>query len=346
MSASILILAFFMDDSMKALMDFQYRHVELMDVRVSFHEESGRRALHELRRIPGVRRVEPELIVPVTLVSGHRERRTGLIGLPRDGELHRLVDTDGRDVERPRKGVVLSEKMAELLHLEPGDPVEVRVLRGKKQVFTAPIERTVKEYIGTSGYADLETLSRWIGEEEALNCALLLVDPDRVEELTRTLKNIPAVTSVVFTAQTRRIFTDTLAQFMGIMIGVLALFAGVISFGVIYNASRITLAERERSLASMQILGFTQGEVMRVISRENMVLAFLSIPFGLLVGVGFCVALVTLYDTDLFRFPLAISGATLWRTAVGILIFAALANLAVGRRVRRLDIVEALKARE
>ena len=98
--------------------------------------------------------------------------------------------------------------------------------------------------------------------------------------------------------------------------------------------------------AVRQILGFTQSEVLRVISRENLLLAFLSIPFGLLVGVLFCYLLVELYDTDLFRFPLALSGATLFRTALGILVFAALANLAVSRRVRRLDIVEALKARE
>jgi putative ABC transport system permease protein len=236
--------------------------------------------------------------------------------------------------------------MAELLHLRAGDEVEVRVLHGKKQVFRVPIERTVEEYVGTSAYADLGALSRWIDEEEALNSALLLVDPDRADAVTRTLKNLPAVTSVVFTAQSRRIFEETLAEFMGIMFGVLVIFAGVISFGVIYNASRITLAERERSLASMQILGFTQGEVLRVISRENMVLAFLSIPFGLAVGVAFCFALVVLYDTDLFRFPMAISGATLLRTGVGILVFAMLANLAVARRVKRLDIVEALKARE
>jgi putative ABC transport system permease protein len=256
------------------------------------------------------------------------------------------VDTKARPVERPTDGVVLSAKLAELLDVEAGDPVRVEVLVGKKQEFVVPVERTVEEYVGLSGYADLEALSRRIDEEEVLNGALLLIDADREEELTRILKNLPAVTGVVFTRQSRRIFEETFAAFMGIMLGVMAMFAGIISFGVIYNASRITLAERERSLASMQILGFTVKEVTRVLSRENLFLTVISLPPGLLVGSSFCWALVHLYDTDLFRFPMALSGATLVKTSLGILLFTVLANLAVRRRVRRLDIVEALKARE
>jgi putative ABC transport system permease protein len=130
------------------------------------------------------------------------------------------------------------------------------------------------------------------------------------------------------------------------MTATLGMFAGIISFGVIYNSSRITPAERERSLASMRILGFTQSEVMRVITRENMVLAAVAVPLGLLVGTGFCVALVEFYDTDLFRFPMALSEVSLLKTGFGVILFAALANLAMRRRIRRLNIVEALKARE
>ena len=224
--------------------------------------------------------------------------------------------------------------------------MEVRVLNGEQQVFRAPVERTLDEYIGASAYADLDRLSRWIGEETVLTSALLLVDGDRAAELTTTLKEVPAVEAVVFSEQSMRIFEETLAAFIGVMTGVLILFGGVISFGVIYNASRITLAERERTLASMRVLGFTEREVTRIITRENFVLTFAAIPLGLALGALFCYGLVVMYDTDLFRFPFVLTDRTMLVSGVSVLAFAVVANLAVGRRIRKINVVEALKSRE
>ena len=55
---------------------------------------------------------------------------------------------------------------------------------------------------------------------------------------------------------------------------------GVINFGVIYNSARIALAERGRELASLRVLGFTQGEVSYVLLGEQAVLVLLSIPLS------------------------------------------------------------------
>jgi len=345
-SASILLLAMYMDDSIRALATFQYEKIERQDVRVAFGDEKGRAALYELRRLPGVRRAEPELVVPVDLVNGHRKKRTGITGIWSESRLRGFVDRRRRPVPRPVHGLVLSSKLAEILAVEPGGTVEVRVLTGRKQEFRATVEGTIDEYIGTNAYADLDALSRWIDEESVLTSAVLLADGARTRELARTLKNLPAVESVAFTEQTREVFDETLAASIGIMTGILTFFAGVISFGVIYNASRIALAERERSLASMRVLGFTETEVARVLSRENLLLAVLAIPFGLGLGLLFCWALVVVYDTELFRFPFFVSPGSLAFTAAGVVGFAVVANLAIRRRIRKLEIVEVLKSRE
>lgn len=346
LSASILMLGLFSYASMDTLMDFQYGHVERQDVRVALESERGIDALYEMRRLPGVRRAEAELVVPAKLVNGLRERRTGIIGIARDSELYGLVDRDLAPVPRPTDGLVLSAKLAELLGVRPGEMLRIEVLTGKKQTFEALVERTVKEYIGTSAYADLDRLSRWIDESTAVTGARLLADPARAGALSATLKDLPAVEAVTFKRQSVKVFEETLASSMGIMTTVLVVFAGVISFGVIYNAARISFSERERTLASMRVIGFTEREVARTLAGESFVLTAVGVPAGLALGWLFCWALSRIYDTDLYRFPLVIHPATVLLAVAGVVAFTVLANLAVRRRVKRLDLVAALKTRE
>jgi putative ABC transport system permease protein len=327
LSASILMLAFYSVDATEEMMDVQFRLVERQDISLAFHDERGRKALHELRRLPGVRRAEPELGVPVKFVNGRHSRRLGITGLDADNSLLALLNEDLDHVPLPREGLLL-------------------MLTGKKQRFTVTVENVTSEYLGIFAYAELGRLSRWIGEENILSGARLAIDKDRSNEIGRILKNMPAVAAVSHKDRTVESFKATLAESQNIMGTVLILFAGIITFGVTYNTARISLAERARELGSMRVLGFTDREVESVLEGENFVLTCLALVPGIALGVLFGYLLSKLYDTDLFRFPFVIEMASVLKTVLTVLIFTLLANLLVRRRVRRLDIVEVLKARE
>ncbi|MHC4550321.1 MAG: ABC transporter permease [Planctomycetota bacterium] len=346
LSASILMLAFYSVDATDELMDFQFRLAERQDIHLVFHEERGRAALHELRRLPGVRQAEPELGVAVRLVHGRRSRRTAITGLDPDHSLLALLNRDLETVPLPRDGLLLSRKLAELLDLEVGDEVEVQVLTGEKRHFRVPVENVTDEYLGVFAYAELGQLSRWIGERSILTGARLAVDAEHATEVGRTLKEVPAVAAVSYKDRTVASFRETLAASQTIMGTVLILFAGIITFGVTYNTARISLAERARELGSMAVLGFTHREVRRVLEGENLILTALALAPGVGLGAFFGFLLSRLYDTDLFRFPFVIRIESVLWTVVIVLGFMLLANLLVRRRVRRLDIVEVLKARE
>jgi len=346
LSAAILLLSFFSVDATVELMDHQFRLADRQDVHLAFHEELGRDSLFELRRLPGVRAAEPELSVPVKLVHGHRFRRTGISGLAPGGTLHALLDRDLRPVPLPREGLLLSRKLAELLGVRPGDDVEVHVLVGERPVLRVPVENVVEEYLGTFAYADLGRLSRWVGEEFALTGARLSIDGARAHDVGEALKEVPAVAAVNFKERTVTAFRETLEQSQRIFGTVLILFAGAITFGVVYNTARISLAERARELGTLSVLGFSAPEVRRVLEGETLLLAVAALPPGIGLGALFSWLLTRLYDTDLFRFPFVLTGASLAKTIVVVFVFTLLSNLLVRRRMRRLDIVEILKARE
>src|SRR3546814_5937421 len=76
---------------------------------------------------------------------------------------------------------------------------------------------------------------------------------------------------------------------------------GVINVGVVYNAARVALSERGRELASLRVLGFTQGEVATLLLGELAVLVLASIPLGLAFGYGLSWLFALGLQTDLYR---------------------------------------------
>ena len=63
-------------------------------------------------------------------------------------------------------------------------------------------------------------------------------------------------------------------------------FAGIIAFGVVYNAARVSLSERSRELASLRVLGFTRAEISLILLGELALLTLVALPVGGFFGYG------------------------------------------------------------
>ena len=346
MSTAILLVTFFARDGTALLVDNQFRLVERQDATVTFRDVFGRRAVSELRALQGVRTAEPELAIPVQLAHERAKRRTAIIGLAPDHTLLTLRNRAMRQVELPSGGLLLSRKLAELLGVRVGMGVEVEVLTGRKQRFVAPIAALVDDFVGVMAYAPIDVLSRWVDESWILTGARLSVDEVHAESLSRTLKDLPAVSAVTFKEQALQSWEETVSDIQTQSYTVLMLFAGIITFGVVYNSARISLAERKRELGSLRVLGYSNREVSGVVVGENVLLVVLALPPGLALGSWLSWLIVKANETDLYRFPFVIERTSYLGTIGLVLLFAVLANIAIVRRIRGMDIVEVLKARE
>jgi putative ABC transport system permease protein len=124
------------------------------------------------------------------------------------------------------------------------------------------------------------------------------------------------------------------------------LLATSIAFAVVYNNARIAFAERARELATLQVLGYSRGEVSWILVGEILLLTLLALPVGWLIGTGFAWALNQAFSMDIYRVPLVLTpGAYGFATAVVFAASVAAAMLVV-RRLHRLDKVSVLKAVE
>ena len=345
-AVAMLILGMFSLDSIEVLLDVQFNVAQRQDFTFAFVEPRSRRALHELAHLPGVLAVEPVRMVPARLRGGHRTRNELITGLHSGARLHRVVDTSLAPMPLPPEGVVLSAKLAEVLGVRAGEDLHVELLEGSRAERTVKVAATVDEYMGTSVYMEVGALERFLREGPTLSGAVLLADKGDASELYRRIKAIPAVAGLSSKGAAIDNFRDTLAQNLNVMIFFNVLFSGVIAFGVVYNAARISLSERSRELASLRVLGFTRAEISQILLGELAVILLAAVPVGLALGYGLAALVVLAFDTELYRFPLVVSPRTFAFAAVTTIAAAAISGFAVRRQLDRLDLVAVLKTRE
>jgi putative ABC transport system permease protein len=343
---ALYIAAASMNDNVEWMIEIAFDQAQREDLVVTFAEARDVRALHELARIPGVIRVEPFRSAGANLLAGPRRQREGLIGAEPRGDLSRLVTIDGRVVEPPARGAILSGRLARLLEVAPGDSITAATTEGERLRIDIPVAAVVDSPIGSSARLDRATLNRLLREGDTISGAYLSVDRSRLQAIYRQLKRTPLIAGVSVREATLQGIRDTVAENIGIQALFTTGFAALIVLGVVYNSARISLSERARDLASMRVLGFRRGEVGFVLLGELALLVLASLPAGILLGIGLSRYLTEQFSADLYTIPFAIAPATL---AEGVLVVAAAAagtGLLIRNRTDRLDLIRALKTRE
>lgn len=346
LAVSILLLGRFSADSLDYILDVQFSVQQRQDLIVSFFEPTSLAAIYEVQHLPGVIRTEPQRVVGVKLKHGHLERRTMVHGMAPDPQLNNLVDEKLRPITLPKEGIAINSKLAELLDVNVGDSLTMEVMEGVRTVRDVPIAALTTEFLGTNCYMNLRALNRLVREADAVNGIYVQVDANRVDELYRTLKEMPRVSGVTIKRSSVKSFRDTVMENMLQMQFFNVIFACIIAFGVVYNTARIALSERGRELASLRVMGFTRGEISYILLGELAVLTLASLPLGLLLGHELIRVVCMFLDTEMYRIPFIIDPKTYGFSVLVVLVAAVISGLVVRRRLDHLDLIAVLKTRE
>ena len=346
LAIAVMVLGSFSRDLVDYVNDFQFFRSQRYDVSVAFTEPASGGALHELAGLPGVQRAEPFRSVAIRLRHGHRQRRVSILGLRPEGELLRLLNIDASPVPLPPEGLVISEKLAQLLDARVGDRLAVEVLEGERPVREAAVTGVIRDFTGLSAYMNLGALNRLLREGDVSSGAFLAVDPHSQEDLYGKLKETPRVAAVNSKRLALESFREIMRENLLRMRVFNVIFAGIIAFGVVYNSARITLAERSRELATLRVIGFTRGEISVVLLGEIALLTLLAVPLGIVLGHLLGAGATAALETETQRFPFVIYPATYASAVVTVVLAAIVSGLIVRQRIDKLDLVAVLKARE
>lgn len=345
-ACGIMMVGNFQEDAIRYMVDVQFRQSQREDLSVRFVDPTAQRALYSLRAIPGVEHIEAVREVPVRLRFEHRSYRTGLQGIDPHGELVRVLDNELRPLELPSEGIVLTDHLGKILGARPGDLLTVEVLEGERPVHQLPIVGLTKQYLGINAYMRRDALNRALKEGNAISGAYLAVDERARDAVYAELKELPRVAGVTIQEAAIQTFWATMAETILFFTFISTLLGGIIAFGVVYNSARIALSERGRELASLRVLGFTQGEIGYILLGELGTLTLAAIPLGFVIGRGLCGYLSNNLQSDLYRVPLVLELDTYAYAAATVLASAVISGYLIWRQLGRLDLIAVLKTRE
>ncbi len=346
LSIMLLVGSLVFNNAIDRMVDVTYFQMLRASANMQFTKIQPLKVIYEVERLPGVLKVEPRRIVPVSLRHKNLSRRLNVTGLPSDSRLIRLVDRKNRPIAIPEYGLALTEKLAQVLNVGIGGRVEVHSKVGKRRTMEIPVSAILQGYIGMFAFIDLGRLNELLGDGAGINAVDIDIDEGEKLALFEKVKQLPSIANISSVQDTIGNFRKTLARNILVMAAIFVALSVTIDIGVIYNSARIHLSERGRELASLRVIGFTQREVARILLGEFAIIVALAIPLGCVLGKYYTSYLLGSMENEIYRIPVYVD-TQIYVYASMIAVGAAIASsFLVSRLLVTMDIVEMLKSRE
>jgi putative ABC transport system permease protein len=346
LAVGVVVLGSSVNDAIHRSEDVQYQAAQREDVAIGLSRLRTLGSVLEFTRLPGVRRAEPYRVVSARVGFGKSRQNAILYGLPLTGTLRRPFGGHYELASVAPGSVFVTRWLGQRFGLRRGDPLAVEIRDGRRRTVVTHVAGFIDEPLGVALYMELRSLDRLLGEPETYSGVNLRLDPKREREFYDVLKRTPEAVAVALRRGTLANFRAMSESIVIFIRRIEVLFSVIIAFGVVYNGARISLAERNRELATLRVLGFTRAEVSLVLLGEIAFLAVPATPIGLGIGFGLSGLLVRSMSSSSMHIPLVVAASTY---AFAVLVFgvAALASaLVVRRRLDELDLIAVLKARE
>lgn len=256
------------------------------------------------------------------------------------------LKNQGEPFNLSNDGAVITQKLAELFDLKKGD--RLTVYDDDQQTFEVKISAITDNYLGNFLYLSKEYYQQVRGKDFIVNSYLLkskkLTDSEE-NELSRKLLSTDQVTNTSFVSTQIETQENSMANLDGI-VWIFVVLSGLLAFIVLYNLTNINVSERVRELSTIKVLGFYDREVTSYIFRENFVFTVLGILFGYGLGIVLTKFILDQASMETITFPLVIrSGAYLASGGLTIL-FSVIVMVATHFRLRRINMIDALKSNE
>ena len=347
----LIITGFGLHDSIMDVLDLQFDRITLYSAIVytdSGCSEDERAALEtELAGESALDGYTSVYLTTVTLESPSYSLDSNLMSVEQPDDLDGFLDFHDRltlePVEMQTDGALISEKTAELLELGVGDTVTVVSGDERAEIeITGIVENYIQHYLYMTDQC-YEAAFGHAPEEEQI---LLSYQPDADwEGIGSRLLQLDAVSGVYYMEETEEMVRSQLNGVYPAVVIIISA-AGALAFVVLLNLSSINITERLRELATLKVLGFREKELRDYVFRENLVLTFIGMALGVLVGKWFHSYLITTVEVDLVMFGRSAHLSSYLISVAMTLAFAFIVNLVGSRRLRKIDMVESLKTVE
>lgn len=345
-ACSIMIMTFSMFDAALFMVAFQFEHTNRGNATIGMRDARNEEALLEGERLPGVIYAEPTFGLVCDIRNGRYSRRQAIVGLDQPHMLTVPQDADLQPISIPNEGLVLSKKLASILHISPGDTIELTPVRGRPEPRSAFVAGTADSYIGMDCYASIQYLSDVVDEPQSLNGIQMRIDDHQRPAFFAAIKQLPNAQGLSLNRDTQKSIEGTFIRSLRFSLGIMIVFAGVIGCGSLINLATVEIGDRTREISTLRVLGYQPREIAGIYLRQNVILFGLGLLLAIPLGYALDVLMARAYDTELFRMPIVFRWRAIGLSLLISLVFVVIAQLAVMRMIRRLDWLEGVKVKE
>lgn len=349
--AALIVTAFGVRGSIMGVMEEQFDVLYHYSAQVGLVDEITPLELEEVEdTLSESGLVDDSLACRVETVTAQSESYTldcYLQTTPSQEELSRFVElrhrTDDVPVTLPDDGAVITEKMASLLGVEVGDTI---TLDGESRV-TITVADITEHYVQHYIYVSDTYYETLFGEAPTTNTVLVdfPVEESGAGELESQLVSLDGVSSLTLLSDTADTFSSSMES-VDYAVILIIFCAAALAFVVLMNLTNINITERLRELATLKVLGFYNREVSAYIYRENAILTVFGVLAGMVLGKFLHQWLILTVEVDMVMFDRVLDLSSYLWAAVLTVVFSLAVNLTARRKLRDLDMVEALKSVE
>lgn len=254
-----------------------------------------------------------------------------------EGGLIRFFDREDREIQLPDEGALVSAKTAENLNISAGDTVRMRIAGSTEwiEVKIAGVSKTLSpqglffsktafESLGQT-FVETSVVTKSISEEE--------------------LKQTEGIKSAI-SKERQYENTNTVAESVMTIVKLLIIASVLLSVVILYNLGILSFVERTREYATMKVLGFFQSEIRSIALRECVLSTVIGWLIGIPAGIKFLELYIRIVSFDNFEWVSEISPVTILIASVVIVGTSFAVNLLISHKVRKINMVEALKSLE
>ncbi len=350
---ALIVTGFGLHESIFDVLDKQFDEISQYDATVGLREDMTEEQRRDIQRfLNGEETVDDYLFSYQDMVEASStgiSYNAYLFAVSNTEEFGKFVELrhrkDHTPVELSQDGVVIDEKLSELLDVAVGDTITLKGDKRVNVVVTDITENYVNHYI----YLTQDLYRQLFGGSGEDNVILLDyrddVGVDVSNQTSETLMKMDGVSSYSYIATIRDSFEDSMDA-INYAVVIIIVAAAALAFVVLYNLNNINITERTRELATLKVLGFYDRETTAYVLRENVFLTLFGIILGLVLGRFLHSWMVVTVEVDLVMFGRTAPPYAYVLAAGMTALFSVIVNVAAHFKLKKVDMVESLKTVE
>ena len=267
--------------------------------------------------------------------------RTTLLSILEDDQTMLHLGEDWQHVMLPSSGAAVTQKIAGQFGLAVGDMISCQ-LAGDDTPFTLRVEQILVNNL-TQGVFVSRSVWEGLRKGAFMPTAIYLKNPTQ-----DALDRLDTMDEVVSVDTTEKQAADALEylQAVSTIFMILTVIALLLAFVICYNMGLINFAERTREYATLKVLGYHQKEIRKLILRENAIITAIALALSIAPSFGLTGVILTLAESDSMSYAIMISGKSIAIGCVVTWCFSEFIQRLLARKIRGIDMVEALKSVE